>query len=295
MEIQANMRFIPQNRTSKQATPAIVLILALLLSCNTPDSIAKFCSSAAITLRTGDAFFDDMKASCIREERTRESFGAFTVSDPNPAACSDIGKQAAGLKAASKVISNYFSALNDLASFGTSKAGDDAKDLLAKVSTQAKLSAAPQAALASVAGFLTRVATSAYQQKQLADDIVKVHEDIRVSLDGLGDAVGVVYLHQLQDEEKKTATRYSEFLLQHQGAAEMILVLDSRWQSDRASFAAKQTAALNYKAALDTLARGNDDLAAHAHGLKAKELPGLLSPYAAQLESLVPAIQKAFF
>jgi hypothetical protein len=289
------MRYVLHNRTSKQVVLAIVLTLALLLSCKTPDSIAKFCSSAVVTLRSGDALFDDMEASCIREAQTRESFGTFPVADPKPAACDDIGTQAGGLKAASKVLSSYFTALNDLASSGNSNVGDDAKDLFTEVSTQARLSAAPQKALASITGFLTRVATSGYQQKQLAGDIVRVHEDIKVALDGLGEAVGVVYLHQLQNEEKKTATRYKEFLLQHQGAADVILVLDSRWESDRASFAAKQRAALNYKAALDTLAKGNEELAAHARDLKAKELPGLLNPYAAQLENLVPAIQKAFF
>jgi hypothetical protein len=122
-----------------------------------------------------------------------------------------------------------------------------------------------------------------------------VHEDIKDALDGLGEAVGVAYLHQLQEEETKTATRYHEFLLQHQGAAEVILTLDSRWQSDRANFAAKQKAALSYQSALDTMAKANEDLAAHARGLKTKDLSGLLSPYAAQLESLAPAIQKAFF
>jgi hypothetical protein len=124
---------------------------------------------------------------------------------------------------------------------------------------------------------------------------VKVHEDIHAVLDGLGEAVGVAYLHQLQVEQQKTATRYQEFLLQHPEAADVVLTLDSRWQNDRVGFAVKEKAAMSYQTALDTLARGNDDLAAHARALKAKELPGLLSPYAATLESLVPAIEKAFF
>ena len=277
---------------------ALVLALALLASCNAPDTVAKFCSSAVATLKTGDALFDDMKASCIREARTFEPVGTFAVSDSSPAACDNVGKQAEGLKAASKILSNYFTALNDLASFGTSQAGDDAKDLLTRASAAARLSAAPQKALSSVASFLLRTAMSGYQRKMLADDIVKVHEDVRISLDGLGEAVGVAYLQQLQDEEQKTAARYKEFRLtaeqQHQWTADATLVLDSRWQADRATFAAKQKAAVRYQAALETLARGNQDLAAHARNIKASELSGLLSPYAAQLDSLIPAIQKVF-
>jgi hypothetical protein len=282
------------NRISKQAALVIALLFAPLPSCNAPDSVARFCSSAVVTLKTGDAVFDDMKASCIRDAQTFEPFGAFAATDPNPAACDNIGKQADGLKAASKLVLNYFTALNDVVNFGTSKAGDDSKAQAAKASSLAKLSAARQTALESVAGFLVRTAATGYEQKRMWEEIIKVHDDVRAVLDGLGEAVGVAYTQQLQDEEQKTAARYKEFLLQHQGAADVILTLDSRWQSDRASFAAKQKAAQSYKAALDTLAKGNDDLAAHARGFKAKELSGLLSPYAAQLESLAPVIQKAF-
>ena len=271
-------------------------MLALLLSCDTPDSIAKFSSSAVVTLASGNAIFDDMKASCLRESQTQESLGTFSLAnDQTPAACEEIGKQADGLKAAAQILCRYFSALNDLASFGSSKAGDDAKALFEKTSAQARLSSARRDALASITGLLTRIATSGYQQRQLADDIVKVHEDIQAALDGLGEAAGVVYLHELQFEEARTATRYKEFLAEHPGAPDVILVLDARWQTDRAGFAARENAALGFKSALATLARGNEELAGHARSFKTRELAGVLDPYAAQLESLAPAIQKAFF
>jgi len=286
---------LSRNHARRQAALLIALALACLPSCDTPASIAKFASSAVTTLGTGDCFFDDMKASCVRELQTRESFGTFPVSDPGSPECDAIGKQADGLKAASKLLSSYFTALNDLASFGSTKAGDGAKDLAAKAAGDAKLSASVQGALGSVASFLAGVATSGYQQKKLADGVTNVHGDVKAALDGLGEAVGVAYLQELQDEEKKTATRYREFLLQHQTEGAVAIALDSRWQSDRASLSAKEKAAQSYQSALGMLAKGNEDLASHAHDLKAKELPGLLSPYATQLESVVPAIQKAFF
>lgn len=274
---------------------ATTLVLTALFSCDTPGSIAKFASSAVTMLGAGDSFFDDMKTSCVRELQTRESFGTFAVSDPDSAACDAIGKQADGLRAASKLLSSYFTALNDLASFGSTKAGDGAKDLAAKAAGDAKLSASVQGAMGSVASFLVGVATSGYQQKKLAGAVVNVHGDVKAVLDGLGEAVGVVYLQELREEEKKTASRYQEFLLEHQGTADAALALDSRWQSDRATFSVKAKAAQSYQSALRTLAKGNEDLATHAHDLKAKELPGLLGPYATQLETVVPTIQKAFF
>src|SRR5271157_5392898 len=189
-----SIRAALRDSASKSAVFAIALVLAFLLSCDTPDAIANFSSSAVVTLRSGDSLFDDMRGTCVREAQTREPFGSFSVSDAAaPAVCDDVGKQAEGLKAASKILSNYFTALNDLASFGTSKTGDDVRGLLAKASGQAKLSAARQDALGSIAGLLTRVVAAGYQRKKLADDIVKAHGDIKAVLDGLGEAAGVVY------------------------------------------------------------------------------------------------------
>jgi hypothetical protein len=273
---------------------ALAALCLGLLSCNPPDTVAKFCASAVVTLKSGDSLLDDMQASCVREVQTREAIGEFTASDPHPEVCANIGKQSDELKAASKILASYFTALNDLASFGTSKAGDGVGGLVARVSGQGRMSSESQKALGAIGGFLTRVATSSYQQKHLAEDIVKVRGDIRVALAGLGEAVGVVYRNQLQDEEVKTGVRYKEFALEHKGSAEVLVQLDSRWQSDRAVFAAKRAAASCYEEALETLVKGNEDLADHARGFRAKELAGLLSPYTEQLESLLPAIQKAW-
>jgi hypothetical protein len=289
-------RWLPLAGGARLAGLAALLTFALLpLSCNAPDSIAKFSSSAVKTLKTGDAIFDDMRASCIREVQTREPFGSFALSDaPVPPECDDIGKQAEGLKAASGLLTKYFASLNGLASFGTAKTSEDVEGLLSKATAQSKLSETHQKALASIAGLLTRLLATGYQQKHLADDIVKVHEDVKMALNGFAEAVGVVYLRELQEEEHKTASRYSGFLVEHPQAPDAILVLDARWQTDRANFAAKETAVRNYQAALAALVKGNEDLAAHARSLKAKDMPALLSVYTAQLEAMVPLIQKGF-
>ena len=271
---------------------AIVGVFLLACACNTPDTVAKFCSSAVVTLKSGDALFDDISASCVREAQTREPFATFEVTDTTPPACDEIGKQASGLKAAGQLLAEYFKALNDLASFGTTTAGSNASSLAKTAAAQAKLSSNAQTAIGSIAGLLTQIATGGYQQKALATNIVKHKADVDAVLGGLGEAVGVVYLQMLKEEENKTITRYREYLLQHPDAT---LALDSRWQNDRTSFASKIRAAQAYQDALNTLIKGNDDLAAHANNLSAKNLPGLLSPYVSQLESMVPAIQKAFF
>ena len=286
-----------------RGTLAIIFMLVLFPSCNAPEGVAKFCSSAVTTLKTGDAIFDDMKASCIREAETRDPFGAFPLSDATPAVCEETGKKAEGLKDVSKIVSRYYTALNDLASFGSAKSGgdsakaksgDDSKSPASNISAKAKLTDARSKALESVVGFLTKIATSGYQQKHLADDITRTHDDIRAVLEGLSEAASDVYIQQLDDEEHKTLTRYKAFLLEHPNDAGALLTLDSRWQADRAGFEVKRKAARAYRAALEAMAKGEDDLAAHAHGLSEKDLSGLLSPYSAEMQSLTPTIQKAF-
>lgn len=274
---------------------ALVISALLSLSCNAPESIAKFSASAVKTLKTGDAIFDDMRASCVRETQTREPFGSFALSDASvPSECVAIGKQAEGLKAASGLLSKYFASLNALASFGAAEASEDAEGLLSKATAESKLNDTHQKAIASIAGLLTRIAAAGYQQKHLAEDLVKVHEDVKVALEGFAEAAGIVYLQELREEEHKTASRYRGFLVEHSQAPDAVLVLDARWQADRATFVAKEAAVRRYQAALAALGKGNEELASHARSLKAKDIPALLSSYTAQLEAMVPLIQKAF-
>jgi hypothetical protein len=278
-------------RSGRLAFIALAALLLSTSSCETPGGVAQFCSSAVTTLKTGDALFEDMKASCERIVAAGDKIGAFPTAERKAAACDDIGKHAADLKKESQKLADYFAALNELASFNSSKAQSSASE----AAEETKLPAAERKALGSIGSFLTQAATSGYQQKALAEQIVKMREDVDALLNGLGKAAGVVYAQQLTQEQAAVADRYRNFLLEHPNwSPDTLLTLDSRWQGDRAALAAKLKSAATYPAALETIAKGNNDLAAHAQALRAKELPGLLSPYATQLNSMISRIQKAF-
>jgi hypothetical protein len=271
------------------AALAILLVLALGESgCDTPATISKFCTSTVAALQPGEALLDDLKASCIRELETQQDFGKFPIADPSAPECDAQGKRAEGLKAASKLLTAYFTALNNLASFDAVKQAEDVNALVAKVNMSPGL----QKSAGAVAGFLTRVATSGYRQSQLASDLVSVREDVRVVMDGLSEAIGSLYLPELNGEAQKTSARYREYVIVHPEAA---LPLDARWQTDRATFDAKRKAVQFYQEALAAVIKGNAELAAHAHDLKAKDLSALLTSYSSQLDNLAPVIRKAFF
>jgi hypothetical protein len=280
--------------TRARATLLSVAVLALsLMSCTTPDAVSKFCGSAVTTLTSANPIFEDMKLSCVREVNLKEEFGTFKPplqSDPN---CDMIGNQAAGATAAAKLLSDYFNAINSLASFGTAKAGTDAQNLVAKTAGAVGASSPAQTALGSISQFLVSTATSGYQQKQLEKDLSKVSGNISTVVSALITIVRDDYLdRQLKSEEQKLANRYREFAKDK--SPEVKLLLDSRWNADEQNLAAKRASAESLIAALQALSKGFADLAANAHQLKAKEVPNLLAPYITQLQALIPQIQKAF-
>lgn len=271
-----------------------LLGLALLLvSCTTPDAVSKFCASAVTTLTSANPIFADMKLSCLREVNSREEFGTFKPLLQTDQSCTDIGNQAEGAVAAAKLLSEYFSAIDSLASFGTTKAGTDEQNLLTKTGAAVGASSAAQTALGSIAQFLVSAATSGYQQKQLAKDLGNVSRNITVVVGALITIIRDDYIgRQLKSEEQKTADRYKEFAKGK--SPEVQLLLDDRWHADELAIEGKRASAQSLITALQALSNGFTNLAANAHRLKAKEVRGLLAPYVTQLQALPPQIQKAF-
>jgi len=291
-----------RNRT--RVVLIVVTISALLFAgCTTPDAVSKFCASAATTLASAKPVFADMKASCMRAADSREAIGAFTAAaddKKNPtmvdavASCNDIGKQGDGAAAAAAILSDYFSAINALASFGTAKAGTDAGALATKTGAALGANSAAQTAIGSIVGDLASFLTSAYQLKKLEGDLTRVSKNISDVSDGLVKVIQNNYLDQLlADEEQKTAVRYREFY-RSDFSPEAKVMLDDRWRADEAAIQAKRASAQSLISALQALSKGFANLASNAHSLKAADLPGLLGPYVAQIQALIPQIQKAF-
>jgi hypothetical protein len=267
--------------------------LLSLASCATPDAVSKFCGSAVITLSSANPVFDDMKQSCMREVNSRQQFGTFTLplkTDPN---CTAIGDQAEGAKAAAKLLSDYFSAINSLASFGTAKAGTDAQSLVTKTSAAVGASSKAQTALGSIAQFLVSDIMSGYRQKQLDNDLAKVSGNVSAVVAALIKIIQDDYVgRQLASEEQKLADRYKEFAKDK--SPETLLLLDDRWNGDEQSLEGKRASAQSLISALQALSKGFAELAGNARHLKSKDVPALLEPYIDQVQTLIPQIQKAY-
>ncbi len=176
----------------------ISLVLAVIScvlnsSCTTPDAVSKFCASAATTLASAKPVLSDMQASCLRRVDTFESIGSFktAVSDSNPtvkaaiASCDGIGTKTQGAIAAASILSDYFTAINSLASFGTAKAGTDAGALASKTAAALGEKTDAQTAIGSIVTDLTKVFTAGYQMKKLESDLTRVSSNINNVTAGL--------------------------------------------------------------------------------------------------------------
>jgi hypothetical protein len=279
----------------KRRCTFVVLGLVFALSgCTTPDSVSEFCASATSTLDAGGPVFADMKQSCLREVASRAEFGAFTPPSQDDTNCAAIGEKAVGAQAALSIVSDYYDALNDLVSFGTTKAGTDAQTLVSQAGAAVGAGSSTQTALGSLAKMIVSAASGRYQQKQIEKDLASASGSITQVNDALIKILQEDYIgRQLGSEEEKLSIRYREFAKLHP-SPEVTLVLDDRWHSDERALQARRASAKSLIAALNTLSKGTADLAANAPHLKAKESVALLEPYVVRLRSLLPLIQRGF-
>jgi hypothetical protein len=277
------------------ATASLSLLLA---GCATPGAVSAFSSSAVTTLMSATAVFGDMQASCEREIRSRSEIGSFKflTRDNAPdsfAACDDIGKQAGGASAAAQILADYFNAINGVASFGTAKVATDAQNLSANTAAALGAGTPAQTAIGSIVSLLTSAATSGYQTKKLEEDLNKAAGAVANVVNALVPIVQNNYEGGLlKSEEQKLADQYREFAAGK--TPEFKLTLIQNWRAEEQAIESRRASAQSLVSALRAVSKGLADLAANSRKLTAKELPGVLAPYVAQLQTLIPQIQKGF-
>ncbi len=281
--------------TAPRRLAFFAVILLMPSGCKTSSGVSKFCGSATSTLASADPVFRDLAATCLREVNIQKGIGSFEVVQKDPS-CELIAQQADGARAATRVLSDYFSALNSLATFGTAKVGSDASALLSRTGAALGATSAAQTALGSMASFLATAATGVYKQKSLDRDLIAASKNIGDVIDALVAVLQTNYLgpgQGLTQESQKLTTRYKEFAQTH-ATADTMLTLDRQWHDDESSIEAKRASAESLVCALLAIKQGTANLAANAHSIKAKDLSSLLEPYGAEVQTLIPQIQKGF-
>src|SRR5580698_3362702 len=189
---------------SRFALAGILLCGAVLLetSCENADAVAQFASAATQALAQGPAVLSDIEESCVRERTERDPRDGLIPpnNDLIKTECKVFADQTPRLLSDSQALTNYFTAISQLASVGSTSAGKGATGSEqgsgsssgggggghksaggAKVSpAQTDLDAAK-----SIFTFLGNLAVNGYRSKHLDRDFKDHKGDVDVAIGAL--------------------------------------------------------------------------------------------------------------
>jgi len=273
--------------------------LVLASSCVTSDAVSKFASQSTEALEQGRPVLKDLEGSCIRQHLVEQAIpanindvfdpAAFQKAAATPA-CAAYAEVQPGELAILKTLSDYFNAISQLATTGTSTEKGDAE--VAKKSGQA---GNVLAAVSNLSVFLGKIAAGGYQAKHLTNDIRSTDKDVAVVIDALIEIVQQRYVdNQLVSEEHEITERYKDLLRsQGQGPSPATAeLLRAQWEQQITAIGERKSAADAFIKCLQTIKEGHHKLATEAATIKSTELRAILDPYTDSLRSLIPSIQK---
>ena len=283
-----------------QSRGSIVFATALLLlaaACVTSDAVSKFASQSTEALEQGQPVLKDLEGSCIRQHLVEQTVpanindvfdpAAFQKAAANPA-CSAYAEVQPGELAILKTLTNYFNAISQLATTGTSTEKGDAE--AAKNSGQA---GNVLAAVSNLSVFLGKVAAGGYQAKHLTNDIRSTDKDVAVVIDALIEIVQQRYVgNQLVSEEHEITETYKDLLRSQGPSPATASLLRAQWEQQITDIGERRAAAEAFIKCLQTIKEGHHKLATEAATIKPTELRAVLDPYTDSLKSLIPSIQK---
>lgn len=288
----------------------LLLVLAAFLecSCENASAVGQFASASAQALGQGPPILSDLAASCVREKTDTDPREG--LAPPNKASidmeCKQYADQIPGLLSDSVALTNYFTAISQLASAGSTTAGTNpggqgqANGSGAAAAGGARGGASrggasPPASPAvqdlGVAGdifkFLGQLATDGFRSRHLDKDVKDQHDHVDNVIQALINAVQSNYYTRLENEQTGIENFYSTLARGADGAT--IVLIRNRRDHHLDLIEANRQKAMNYVQALMQIKSGNDQLKSAA-SLKAKNMPALLQPYTAQLAQLIPTL-----
>jgi hypothetical protein len=274
-------------------TAALVL---LLTSCAPPDAIRQFVTTARDTTAQFAPFVQDIADSCERRKLAeRPATEIATSDDALKAACKEDSDLAPGLLGAMKVLTNYFNALDSLASNEAVTYDKEIDGIANKLQTAAKFPAPATDAVKGLAKFLADAVASGYQKKKVADAVTSADKDVATLTDAIGRIIGVEYVRDLDSELDTLKNRYTDAMRTTKGDDAVALLLQRHWRADLAGLQKKRVAAVDFQKALEKIRAGHHELTSRAGQWSAGDLIKEMGSYTASIKSLVKSFQAATF
>src|ERR1700722_7894330 len=204
----------------------------------------------------------------------------------------DYAKVQTGELSVLQILTDYFTALSQLASTGTASTGKNASS---SAQTAKQTSSQPENVLGAVSGladFLGQVVANGYHERKLDQGITDRNDDVAAVISGLKDIVQNRYENDVLVKEQQIITVAASDRVDGTTEKSIKALYRIQWQGAMDLITQKKVAADAFLKALDTIQQGHNALI-KTTSLKAKSVSSIIQPYTDSISSLIPSIQKA--
>jgi len=278
----------------------VIALLAVLLSCTPPQTVATFAGAAGQAIDGGAPVFGDLYDSCVRRHNdAADIIPTYSVNAkapssptaPEASACAVFAGERDSLIKLSAVLNDYFQAMQQLAQFGASSVNPAAVEAGSGTATAASLSVAQMDSVSKLSGLLVEAFTSRYQRGRLATLLKSADPHVAVTTQGLEKIVGSDYGSLLDEEQRTLKRRYQRAGNISDDA--VILLLDRAYSEDLQELEQRRASATAFVKALREIRDGHSKLAGNAGHMNAQKLGLALEPYISRLQTLTSQMENA--
>jgi hypothetical protein len=272
-----------------------VSLCVVLGGCLPPSEVGRFARSASEATADFPPVAREMYASCLRFEgykaqRTSGWYDNESLRMP----CASRDTAVAGVLAANKVLSAYFSALAKLADDQIVSADREIGGL-ATIVKKSGLNDAQVDAVAELTKYVTSAAIDAYRRGKIADAIASQNGNVVLVITGLRTIISRDYRQILNIESRAANDFYRSAVTEHREREPLAAILVLNDRDDRVSELRKRTEAVDaYVRALDAVRAGHQKLYDNRNKLRAKVLAAELRDHSATLERIARQLEQAF-
>jgi hypothetical protein len=272
-----------------------LVLCAALGGCLPPSEVGRFAKSASEATADFPPVAKEMYASCLRFEgfkaqRTSGWYDNESLRMP----CASRDTAVAGVLAANKVLSAYFSALAKLADDQFVSADREIGGLAAIVK-KSGLNDAQVDAVAELTKYLATMAIDGYRRGKIGDAIASQNGNVALVTEGLRTIISRDYRQILNIESRAANDFYRSAVTENREREPLAAILVLKDRDDRVLELRKRAEAVDaYVRALDAVRDGHQKLYDHRNKLRAKVLAAELRDQSATLERIARQLEQAF-
>ncbi|HEY3258374.1 MAG TPA: hypothetical protein VGJ64_05920 [Gemmatimonadaceae bacterium] len=266
-----------------------------LTACLPPSEVARFAKSASEATAEFPPVAREMYASCIRFEGYKEQrTTGWYDNDTRLLQCASRDTAVAGVLAANKVLSAYFSTLAELADDRVVSADREIGGL-AVIVKKSGLDDAQVDAVAELTKYLASAAIDTYRRGKIGDAVASQNGNVVLVTTGLRTIISRDYRQILNIETRAANDFYRAAVTENREREPLAAILVLKDRDERVAELRKKTEAIDaYVRALDAVRAGHEKLYEHRNKLRAKVLAAELRDQAAELERISRQLERAF-